>query len=676
MKTFFKPTAIALALVSLTACIEVKDNNNNDEVVSALQAQNEILAAQNEAQQAENSVTITGKVTNISTDSAAQGASVVIKVGNDWSEAVEVAVDGSFELTALPYNSDYTLVVKSTGDAFLNRTYYGTTRAGTSGVNFQDIGELLVSEGELKSYAVLDSQTNESILGLSLYSYSHVYQSYRVIDASDKKDYYHTGSYNEATSQYEIVLPKDLALSIYADLDLDDDGDNDYHVEGGSSSGSTLVRSSDVNEISSVYLIDQTLPEQEIEFRVSMLDKEGNVLSNLSLMIDDQLNEEILSEFDESTQQYVLTAKFAYTIKILSPAFSKNEQSYDSSYISISRNDEKIQVRTYAYDSNGYHSYNYYNVPLDSTTLDLILQPRETNSGNTTIELLTKSTGLHANNTTYKAFYSQPIQLDDNSVELMQKNVLSVIRGNDSLDDLVLSGTTLISQEDVLVNSTAELSLNNTQLTARPESALQGGYQYQYLINEVIDSSTETLVNISNDDSAVFEVKSQNDDAFDINTLQLDNNNYYTNAELITTENTAGDTTNYSHGSSYVYLIIPASAVNTLKSFTLQKMIVTNQGNSNNDVDSWRIINDGQTNYLNTRYAVSTAENEVITYNNYNSYSIYKGLASPDGKVYLLNTSEYLYDNTESSENSITFQYSFETLDGEISTGSITLAVQ
>ena len=396
MKIFFKPTAIAFALVSLTACMEVKDNNNNDEVVSALQAQNDILTAQNEAQQAEDSVTITGKVTNLSTDSAAQDASVVIKVGNDWSEPAEVATDGSFELTTLPYNSDYTLVVQSKDDTFLNRTYYGTTRAGTTGINYQDIGGLYVSEGELKSYSVVDSQTSESILGLSLYSYSHVYQSNRAIAASDYKEYYHTGSYNEATSQYDIVLPKDIALTIYADLDLNDDGDNDYQVEGGSSYGSTLVSSSKVDEISTVYLIDKTIPEpeQEIEFRVSMLDKEGNVLNNLSLMVDDQLNEEILSEFDDITQQYVLTAKLASTINILSPAFSANEQSYDSSYISISRNNEQLRVRTYAYNSNGYHTSNDYYVPLDSTVLDLILQPRETTSGsNTAIELLTKSSG-------------------------------------------------------------------------------------------------------------------------------------------------------------------------------------------------------------------------------------------------------------------------------------------
>ena len=673
----FKYTAIALVMVSLTACIKVEDNNNNDDLVTALQQQNEILTAQNEAQQSEASVTLIGKVTNISTDSSAQTASVIIKVGSAWSEPTAVAADGSFELSALPFNSDYTLVVQSEDSAFLSRTYYGSTKEGSTGINYQDIGTLQVSEGELKSFSFLDSKTNESVLGLKLYSISHIIQQERAGVVSGDEKIFHTSSYNETTSQYEIMLPKDIVLNLYGSLDLDGDGDNDYQVEGSNNYTSYLVHAESVNDTSTIYLIDQTPLEQNIEFRISALDEESNVLEDLTLIIDDDTNGKIFSEFDDTIGQYVINAKLTQSVEILLPAFNLDNKTFDSSRVYISRySDDRLRIQTPGYSGNGYHTTITYYVPENSEVLDIVLQPEHNTSGSSQIKVVAKTSSLGTQDATYKVFYSQPIELSGDSVELKQKDVLTVVRGNDSLDDLVLSGTTLVSRKDIIVSTNSDLSLNNTQLTVIPESVLPGGYQYQYLINEVVDSSTNTLVNISGDDSSTFFLDEKNDDAFDINTLRLDNNNYYNNGELIKAENTAGDATNYSHRSNYANVIVPTTAVNTFKSLTLQKMIVTNQNNSTNNVNSWQIIKDGQLNNLSTRYALSTSENEIITYENSNNYSIIRGMAHPDGQIYMLSTSEYLYDNTDDSENSIIFQYSFETIEGEISTGDITLEVQ
>ena len=293
---FFKPAAIVFAIASLTACIEVEDNN--DDLVNALQQQNEILTAQNETQQSEASVTLIGKVTNISTDSSAQTASVTIKVGSDWSEPTAVATDGSFELSALPFNSDYTLVVQSENSSFLSRTYYGSTKEGATGVNYQDIGTLQVSEGELKSFSFLDSNSNESVLGLKLYSISHILLPERTGAVSDAEEFYHTSLYNEATSQYDIMLPKDIALNLYGSLDLNGDGENDYQVEGSNNYTSYLVHAESVNDTSTIYLVDQTPLEQNIEFRISALDEHSNVLEGLTLHIDDATNGKIFSEFN------------------------------------------------------------------------------------------------------------------------------------------------------------------------------------------------------------------------------------------------------------------------------------------------------------------------------------------------------------------------------------------
>lgn len=675
MQIFFKNTAIALVIVSLTACLEVEDNNNNDNLVAALQQQNEILAAQNQAQQTEASVTLTGKVTNISTDTSAQNASVKIKIGNDWSEPMNLATDGSFELNALPFNSDYTLVVQSADNSFLNRTFYGTTRSGSTGINYQDIGSLQISEGELKSVAFLDSETNKSILGLEIYAFSHLIQPGREGVVSDSEEFYHTASYNEATSQYEIMLPKDIDLPLLGSLDLNGDGDDDYRLETLNYSR-YLIEASALNDTSTLYLMDITPVDQYIEFRVSVLSEEGNVLEGLSLIVEDAINGKLLSAFDSTTNQYVINANFQSSMKILLPAFNIDDKSFDSSTVSITtERDELLRITVPNYSFSGYHTSTTYNVPANSELLNIVLQPKHIVTGNSPVELISKTINLGTNNTTYKAFYSQAIDLNESSVELMQKNVFSIIRGNDDQNDLVLPGSTVITKKDIVVDTTNELSLGNTLLTVMPKSELQAGFSYQYIINEIIDSNTGDLVDISSDYSLEFTIKKESDINFDINTLSLDNNNYYNNGELIKIENTAGEASNPYYQNKNVYIIIPSSAINTLKNLTLQKMIVTKNNVTSNGISSYEIIKNGRI-YGSAAYAVSASENEDITYNdNYSSYII-RGLASSDGEIYRTNTYEYLYDNTEISENSITFEYAFETIDGEVSTGTITLDVQ
>lgn len=673
MNLFFKSTVIALSITYLTACLEVEDNN--DAVVTALQEQNDILAEQNAAQKSENSVTVTGKINNLSTDSAAQSASLTIKVGNEWSEAVMVATDGSFELVNLPGNSDYTLLIKSNNNSFVERVYFGTTKTTVAGISFQNIGLLNVSEGQLFSYSILDSITNEHIPALELYASSRVIQSNRFGAVSDAEDYYHTASFNAENFQYEIVLPKDISLSLYASLDIDNDGENDYRTET-SSYSSAIVEASKINEQSTVYLVDLQKTAQEIEFRISVLDAESNIIANQSLTIDDQTNGQLVSEFDEDTLQYVLTAKLSSSLKILSPAFSVEGQSYRSGYISISNNNDEIYVQTYIYNQSGsYRSFSYY-LPLDSETVDIVYQPQSAVSDVSDVELVFKSNNLSSINTEYKAYYSQPVAINaDTVIGLKRKNVVSVTRGDDSSDDLVLAGATLLSVSDVDVTMVAGLSLNNTLLTINPYTSLLAGYQYQYVINDIVDSSTGALIDIVDDNSAVFDVEST--DSFDINTLKLDNNNYYTNAELIKSENTAGEASNYSYGSNSSYLIIPEIATQQLKSLTIHKRLVTSQGSSESDFDAWQVIDNGQFNYSPSKgYAFSTATNEEV-YNETGNVLryIYKGMGISDGKVRQLNISEYLYDNTEASESSITFEYSYETRDGVVSAGIIVLPV-
>jgi hypothetical protein len=670
MNFIYKSTVIALAVASLSAC----QSDDNDDVVAALQKQNEILAAQNANQKEESSVTLNGKVFNLSDDATTQNAIVTIKVGSEWSKPVAVSEDGRFELVNLPSNSDYTLLIKSDNDSFLERVFFGTTKVGSEGVSFQDIGQLSVSEGRSYSYSIFDSVTNEDIVDLELYASSRVIQPSRDGEVTDSSEYYHTSTFNAETKKYDIILPKHIPLNIYASLDIDNNGDDEYRTENYNSS--LIVRASEVNKENPIYLIDLVEAVKNIEFRVSVLDKEGNVIENASLNIDDQLNGKLSPNYDEKTLQYVFDAKLTSSLKILSPAMTIDKQSYSSGYINISNNNDKLSIQTYVYNQNGHHTTETYQLPLDTEVVDIVFQPKNTTAqSNTNLELVLKSTDLDTDNTEYKAYYSQPIEINTDTVTLKQRNVLSITKGNDSPTDLVLAGTTLLTFSDIDVATKSEVSLNNTLLTINPEVSLQGGYQYQYLVNGMIDVNSGALVDVSNDNSLIFDVEPESTEEFSINMLKLDNNNYYTNGSLITATNTAGEASPSRYRSGHVYLVIPTIAEHQLKSLTMKKMIVTNQGNVVNNIDIFQVIVDGEFYNSNSRRVLSVAQNEEIVSSNHNHNQLFKGMNIPDGKVRTLNTSEYLLDNTLGSINRITFEYAYETNEGVISTGTIVLPV-
>ncbi|MCW9017165.1 MAG: hypothetical protein OQJ89_09385, partial [Kangiellaceae bacterium] len=85
-------TAVSLAL---GGCLEVEDNNNNADVVAALEAQGEANLAP---------ITLFGKVINAADNLPVGEARVSIKVGTEWREPV--VVSGEFSFTELPVNTD------------------------------------------------------------------------------------------------------------------------------------------------------------------------------------------------------------------------------------------------------------------------------------------------------------------------------------------------------------------------------------------------------------------------------------------------------------------------------------------------------------------------------------------------------------------------------------------
>ncbi|NRA69632.1 MAG: hypothetical protein HRU24_01320 [Gammaproteobacteria bacterium] len=675
MYCYKKYLAIAIAITSLSGCLKVKDNNNNAEVVSTLQQQNEILKQQNEAKQA--SISLIGTVTNITTEAVEKNATITVKIGNTWSEAVTTATDGSFELTKLPFKSDYTVLIKSTDNSFLSRTYYGTTRDGTTGVVFQDMGLLKVEKGQLASFTILESESNDKILGIKMYSFSHVVKSNRVGAISDIEEYYHRSVYNKVTEQYEIMLPKSLSSNIYSSLDLNNDGKIDYIPEGVTYYQGILINISKISDISTYYLVKQEQEKayQSIELRISVLDRELNSLNKVVVAINDDINGKLTFTFDEKTQQYVGNVKFNSAINVLLPAITINDQRYNSERISISRvNEQRLEIRTSYYTNSNYHTSNLYYVPDDVEVLDIVIQPELITNSAIEIAIVSQSTKLSTDNTTYKAFYSQPIQLTKNSVSLIKKNVLFIVKGDDDDNDLILPGTTLFSKRDLNVATIDTLSLNNTLVTVIPKQPLVTGFEYQYIMNELIDGKTKLLVNINNDNSNVFTIKKTVTDIFDIQSIQLDNNNYYTNGQIITPQNTAGELSTRTHQKSRIHISIPESALSMLTNLTLKSVVITENGIPRNDVNTYNIIENSQLQNLTPSHIVKTADNETIEYDNTNS-NILRGFAITDSIIMPRNTYIYLYDNTVSSENSITFEYAYQTISGEVVTGNITLPV-
>jgi hypothetical protein len=139
----------------LNVCLEVEDSSN-DELVDTLQAQNEILIAQ----QVTNTVAINGLVINAKDGQAINNASITVKRG-----AVIVAenisvTNASFELDGLSPDSDLEIIVSSADDQFMQRVFYVNTGSSTSGEAFKDMGEFQVSEALNLETSALKSADN------------------------------------------------------------------------------------------------------------------------------------------------------------------------------------------------------------------------------------------------------------------------------------------------------------------------------------------------------------------------------------------------------------------------------------------------------------------------------------------------------------------------------------
>jgi len=655
---------ISASLCLLTACFEVEDDSNSD-VVEALQAQNEILSGTtypiNETTTA--TVALTGIIVNALDGKEVSTANVTIIAADEVIQDSLVFTGGEFKIENLPSNSDIEIVIESTNDEFLSRVFFMNTGNSDAVNTSNDFGTFEVSIANTVQVSVINQTTGLPLSTLEFIGYSHYGNSSRA------NGYKHTSTYDEVNGVYNITLPKFIQTTISANLDINKDGEIDFIPElNNTLNGTNLYYPSANNQESVTLYVDEKMPLEQIEYRIALIDESANTLLGAELRVLGADGVESVSTFDESTEQYVLSAEFTYSSTIEIPSFSVNDVNYQSSSISLrTNNDDSLRVSV-----SGTLGNSYYNIPF-SNIIELAIMPRVVDASSSTLEVVTSANEVNFVDHSFSVFYSQPITVSANSVVLTNTSGFTAVKGNDDSNDIVLPGTTIISG-DIDVPVSFETSLNNTKLTITPVSALTAGQNYRYDVNSLVLTSTEQSVDV-NGDYLSFSIENSNDAVFDINDLRLDNNNYTTNGTAILTENSAGDFASPYNSNRNVYIYLPTS-INTLQTLTLRRVSIIQNGMSANSVRDYNFVRNGNFDNLSSIGLLQLAENETIVNDNL-SINVETGSAQPDSqKVYRAYLSTYNSDNMTGSENSVTFQYAYETKAGVVATGTITIPVQ
>ena len=217
------------------------------------------------------------------------------------------------------------------------------------------------------------------------------------------------------------------------------------------------------------------------------------------------------------------------------------------------------------------------------------------------------------------------------------------------------------------------MCIRDRRLTVSPDSLLVAGDSYQYTVGTIEVVATGQTIDLASD-SKQFTVPANEEAVFDIAQVRLDNNNYTTNGNAITAQNTAGEASTPFDYDRNVYLVLP-STVNSLQSFTMRRVSIVEDGSSALSTETYNLVENGNV-QLNSSALVALAQNETLYTDNIN-FSIYDGMNLPDvAKAYTRQMYIYLSDSTSSNENSATFEYAYETKSGDVVTGNIKLNVE
>ena len=660
----YSKIAIAVsATVLLNGCLEVEDKNNS-EVVNALQQQNEILSEQDQKK----SVTVRGLIVNSRDSEPVSSAKITVKTGVETIAEGIVGADGKFSISDLPSNSDLDLIVTSDSDEFMSRAFFFNTEFSEGSNNQQDIGILGVSEAVDVSFTVLNGADNTPVTDL-VFKADSSSPSYSGVSSSTF-EYLHLSTFDEVNGIYNMTLPRYIDVAATASLDVNKDGEPDYVLESLPFSSGNNITFFSANEggANEIYLLtaDDAAPE-EVEYRVALVDEFGDPLLGATVLVNDQYNDDVSATYDAEAGEYVISAAFVQSLSIQIPAFSVGEINYQSASINIGeQNDGRLSVYY-----SGAADYASYYVSSDTESLSFAIQPQEIVNNVSELEAVLVSEPSKMDSS-WNVFYSQSVAVEVSDVTLTNLDAFTVTKGNASTDDLVLAGTTsIVGGIDMAVS--VALSKNDTRLTVSPDSLLVAGDSYQYTVGTIEVVATGQTIDLASD-SKQFTVPANEEAVFDIAQVRLDNNNYTTNGNAITAQNTAGEASTPFDYDRNVYLVLP-STVNSLQSFTMRRVSIVEDGSSALSTETYNLVENGNV-QLNSSALVALAQNETLYTDNIN-FSIYDGMNLPDvAKAYMRQMYIYLSDSTSSNENSATFEYAYETKSGDVVTGNIKLNVE
>ena len=595
-------------------------------------------------------------------------AKITVKTGVETIAEGIVGADGKFSISDLPSNSDLDLIVTSDSDEFMSRAFFFNTEFSEGSNNQQDIGILGVSEAVDVSFTVLNGADNTPVTDL-VFKADSSSPSYSGVSSSTF-EYLHLSTFDEVNGIYNMTLPRYIDVAATASLDVNKDGEPDYVLESlpFSSGNNITFFSANEGDANEIYLLtaDDAAPE-EVEYRVALVDEFGDPLLGATVLVNDQYNDDVSATYDAEAGEYVISAAFVQSLSIQIPAFSVGEINYQSASINIGeQNDGRLSVYY-----SGAADYASYYVSSDTESLSFAIQPQEIVNNVSELEAVLVSEPSKMDSS-WNVFYSQSVAVEVSDVTLTNLDAFTVTKGNASTDDLVLAGTTsIVGGIDMAVS--VALSKNDTRLTVSPDSLLVAGDSYQYTVGTIEVVATGQTIDLASD-SKQFTVPANEEAVFDIAQVRLDNNNYTTNGNAITAQNTAGEASTPFDYDRNVYLVLP-STVNSLQSFTMRRVSIVEDGSSALSTETYNLVENGNV-QLNSSALVALAQNETLYTDNIN-FSIYDGMNLPDvAKAYMRQMYIYLSDSTSSNENSATFEYAYETKSGDVVTGNIKLNVE
>ncbi|CAB9494719.1 Ig-like domain-containing protein [Alteromonas macleodii] len=661
------PLFVSLAL---TGCIEV-DDDSNDGVVDALNQQNAVLTEQNNllAEQIENnqtSVTLAGAVVDTRTDIPLVGLNVAVYQGNTVIAEGVTSENGSFNLEGLPASADLTVVVSSTDESYLKRAFFITTGPVSTGEGYDDIGIIGVSTPVEVEFSVTETESGEAVGGLSFIGFS-----FSGASTSSVFDFAHESEFNEESQTYQITLPRDLNVTLRANIDIDNDGEADFDFTNNDNvnlSGDTLFIY-DASEFSeeeiSLGQYDEVTAEEKTVV-ISLIDSMGEPIAGAEFMMDTS-EETYTSEYDEENGSYELVVPFDGGISFEMSYFQVGDITYSTGSINLSRStrsatgETSINVSTSGFESNSYYTV------ADSEIINLVLVPTEVEP-QATVEVIT--TNVNPSNFAYSVYYSEAVDIDLDEVSLTFDEV-SIVRGNESADDSVPNGYTYILSEEASVELSQSVDLGGVKHTFSPATELQANTNYRFAIGEVSPTSGGVSANIYGDDYS-FTTPADETAEFDINTLKLDNSNYYSNGSVIVSENTAGVANSANNFGNSVSILLPTS-VESLNYLIINFESYTENGNEYAFVNRYELVRDENIS-MQRLLAINVAQNESISNQAYTSYI--SGTTVADGEyIYRDRISLYLEDNTAENPVSATFSYEYQTKAGENASGKLTLPI-